>query len=329
MKILITGGAGYLGSVLVSSALEKLYKVNILDILMFGGESILPYIYSKDVEFIKGDIRDNKIVKKALSGVDVVCHLAALVGEPACAVNPILTEQINYEAAVSIGKIAKLSGIRKFIFTSTCSNYGLSDIKTFANENSPLNPLSLYSKSKIKAEKDLLDLSDEDFSVCILRLGTLFGLSGRMRFNLLINEMVREAYFNKKILLYKESAWRPYAHIKDASEAILRVIESDKEKIARQIFNVGTENYQKKELVKLIKKYVPDLIIEKKGGVPDNRDYRVSFNKIKKSLGFNSKITISEGIDDLFRALRNNLFDNPYEERYVKWINEKLLLSLK
>lgn len=328
MNVLVTGGAGYLGSVLVSKLLEENHKVRVLDALMFGGESILPFIYNKSFEFIRGDIRNKETVSKSLEDIDCVFHLAALVGEPACSVNAKLTEQINHESAVLVGKIAQEKGVKRFIFTSTCSNYGISNLDELATEESPLNPLSLYAETKIATEKDLLGLSDEKFTVCILRLATIFGLSPRMRFNLLINEIVREAYVKKRILLYKEDAWRPYAHTEDAADSLISILNADSKKINHEIFNVGTENYQKKELVNLVKKYVPDLIIDRQGGLPDNRDYKVSFEKIKKVIGFIPRRKVTDGIDELFWAVKNNVFSNLYDERYTSWVNEKVLDKL-
>lgn len=328
MNILVTGGAGYLGSVLVGTLLQEKHKVRVLDALMFGGESILPFIYNKNFNFIKGDIRNKETVSKSLENIDCVFHLAALVGEPACNVNPMLTKQINYEASVFLGKKAREKGIKRFIFISTCSNYGLSNLDELATEDSPLNPLSLYAETKISTEKELLELSSDNFTVCILRLSTIFGLSPRMRFNLLINEIVREAYVKKRILLYKEESWRPYTHTQDAADALISILNADSKKINKEIFNVGTENYQKKELVGLVKKYVPDLIIDKKGGLPDDRDYKVSFEKIKKILGFVPKRKVADGIDEIFWAVKNNVFSNLYDERYVSWINEKVLDKL-
>lgn len=325
MKVLVTGGAGYLGSVLTGKLLEKGHNVTVLDALMFGGESILPFTYNKNFTFIKGDVKNKETVTKSLEEMEVVFHLAALVGEPACTPNPTLTKQINYEATVNIAKIAREKGIIKFIFSSTCSNYGISNLNELATEDSPLNALSLYAETKIDAEKKLLELSGDKFSVTILRLATIFGLSPRMRFNLLINEMVREAYVKKRLLLYKEEAWRPYAHTEDAAEALITVLNANAENIEGEIFNVGTENYQKIGLVNIIKKYVPDVIVDKKGGLPDDRDYRVSFEKIKKTLGFEPKRKVADGIDEMFWAVKNNVFSNLYDARYSAWLNESVL----
>lgn len=325
-KIFVTGGAGYLGSVLVKNLLSKGYDVTVFDALMFGGDSILPYVGKKQFHFIKGDVREKRALRKALEkNYDAIVHLAALVGEPACKVNPELTNEINYKATVELARIAKDKGVGRFIFTSTCSNYGLADTNSLATEDSPLNPLSLYAETKIKAEKELLDLNSKDFSVCITRLATIFGLSPKMRFNLFINEMVRDAFFGKTISLYKENAWRPYTHIEDASDALIAILEASSKKVAKEVFNIGSENYRKKDIIRLIKKFIKNIPIKKEGGMPDNRDYCVSFEKIKKQLAFHPKRTVLNGIEEIVWAMKKNIFFNPFNEQYSLWLDEKKL----
>lgn len=327
MKILVTGAAGYLGSILNQRFLEKGYSVNGLDVLLFGGESLLSYINSGRFLFFKGDVRDEKLVKKALVGVDAVCHLAALVGEPACKVNPKLTEEINHKAAVSVCRIAKKEGVKRFIFASTCSNYGLSDTGKLATEDDPLNPLSLYAKTKIAAEEEILQLNGTLFGTTLLRFATIFGLSPRMRFNLIINEMVREAYLKNKIEVYNEEAWRPFTHVEDAAEALITSLQASREKISGQIFNVASENFQKKQIVELIKKHIPGVEVINKGGGFDSRDYRVSCEKIKNILGFNPKKSVTFGIEEMLQALKDGIFGNPYDKRFDLWIDEEKLLQ--
>lgn len=326
MKILVTGGAGYLGSVLVNKLLEKSYQVAVFDILMFGGESLINHISDSHFSLIRGDIRNKNLLQEILfnGNFDAVIHLAALVGEPACKINPLLTKQINYKASCMLAKLAKKSKVKRFIFTSSCSNYGVADPNDFANEDSPLTPLSLYAQTKIAAEKNLLLLGDNTFTISIIRLATIFGLSPKMRFNLLINEMVRDAFFGKIISLYKENAWRPYTHIQDAADALILLLEAEKEKISQQIFNVGTENYRKKDLVRILGKFFQQIEIKKEGGSPDNRDYRVSFEKIKRELKLMPQKTVSQGIEEMASAIKNNLFFDPYDKKYTLWLNEEL-----
>lgn len=323
MKVVITGGAGYLGSVVVENLLAQNHEVAVLDILMFGGESLLPYLNNKRFSFYKGDARDQSLINTILSKkFDAIIHLAALVGEPACIVNPQLTKSINHEATILLGKKAKESGVSLFLFTSTCSNYGVSSSNELATEESALQPLSLYAETKIRAEKELLAFASKDFSACVLRFATIFGLSPKMRFNLFINEVVREAFMGKEVLIYKENAWRPYTHIQDAAEILTSLLTIDRKKLSGQIFNAGTENAQKKEIVQLVKKYIPTIVIKNKGGKVDNRDYRVSFEKLKKVLGISPARSIEEGVKEMVFAMENNIFTDPYDDRFNIWLNE-------
>lgn len=325
-KILVTGGAGYLGSVLTNRLLEKECEVTVLDIGMFGSEGLISHFGKRNFAFVKGDVRDEKLLKSIFKKeFNCVIHLAALVGEPACEVDPNLAREINYKASVMLGKIAKENGVDRFIFMSSSSNYGVSKPNEFADENSVLNPLTLYAKTKVDAEKDLLLLNDTRFSVCIIRLAALFGLSPKMRFNLLINEFVRNAYFGKDLILYKKNAWRPYTHTEDAVDALIAILNAKKRFISGQIFNVGTENCQKKDLVKLVKRNIESIKIVEVGGEADNRDYKVSFEKIKQTLGFCPKKHIKDGIEEIFWAMKNNIFSNPYDEKYSAWINTTIL----
>lgn len=325
MKVLVTGGAGYLGSVLVPHLLLKGHTVTVLDILMFGGESLLPHYGNPNFNFIHGDIRDQGVIDSIfINPYDCVIHLAALVGEPACKINPLLTEQINHRATVQLAQKAKERKIKKFLFSSTCSNYGVSDSVSLADEESTLNPLSEYASTKIAAERDLLELSDKFFAVCVLRLATLFGLSSKMRFNLLINEMVKNAYADEEILIYKEEAWRPYTHLEDAARVFSLLLEKESNNIQGKIYNVGTENLQKKQLVSLIKKLVPSARIKNQGGVVDKRDYRVSFEKIKKELEFVPTKSVEEGMVEMLDALKNNFFPDLNNEKYTLLLKEEL-----
>lgn len=325
-EVLITGGAGYFGSVLTNRLVEKGYFVTVLDLAMFGAEGLLTHLEKRNFEFIKGDIRDRKLLQRILKNkFDSILHLAALVGEPACEGNPRLAKDINTRATILIAKLAKEAGVKRFVFVSSSSNYGVSKPNELADENSPLNPLTLYAKTKVEAEKGLLPLSNSGFAVCIIRLAALFGLSPKMRFNLLINEFVRDAYFGKDMILYKENAWRPFTHTQDASDALISILEAKEQDISGQVFNIGTENCKKKDLVDFIEKRIKNIKIVKKGGEADNRDYKVSFEKIKKKLGFTPKKRVEDGIKELIWAMKNNIFSNPYDEKYSAWINKDLL----
>lgn len=320
MNILITGSAGYLGSVLIPMLLARGDHVTAVDICMFGAEGLLPHGNNPLFRLDVGDIRDPRFIHTLFSrSINAVVHLAALVGEPACKINPKLTKQINTESAILLAREAKQCGVSRFIFTSTCSNYGVSSPGTHADEGSPLHPLSLYAETKIAAEKGLLALSDGSFDITILRLATLFGLSPKMRFNLLINEMVRDAWYGKDVLLYKEEAWRPFAHASDAARAIVATLDASRTRIKGQVFNIGTDNLQKKTLAKIVKKYLPSMRVLRDGGLPDNRDYRVSFDKAKHEIGFIPTMSVEQGIAEIVSALKHRVWTNPYDSKYTDW----------
>lgn len=324
MKVLVTGGAGYIGSVLVGNLLGSGFKVRVLDRFMFGGESLLSYINNKNFEVVKGDIRDNEIVESSLEGIEKVVHLAALVSEKGCDENPPVTLEINRDAVKNLTMRAKNAGVKHFIFISTCSNYGISKEKE-ATEESTLSPLSLYAETKIASEKFVLSNNSSNFTVTVLRLATIFGLSPKMRFNLMVNELARETALNGKFDIRDKNAWRPFLHAQDASEAIVAILNSQKSKISGQIFNVISENVQKQNLIDLAKELNPNIDIQiSETGKDDKRDYRVSAEKIQKTLSWKPKITVREGFKEIYDAVKNGMFLDPYEFRYNAWFDDKV-----
>lgn len=317
MRVLVIGGAGYIGSVLAKYLLKKGYFVAVFDNLQFGGESILDLFQNERFRFIHGDIRNKAQVIKALKGIDSVVHLAAVVGDPAGKINPQATEEINYKGSKNVCDSAKNLGIKRFIQISTCSNYGISDENHPATEESPLHPISLYATTKIAAEKYVIKQTDNNFCVCILRLATAYGISYRMRFDLLINEIVRDGFLNKKVIVYQPLAWRPFVHVYDICRAIETTLNASANKIAGEIFNVGSKNYQKQEIVDHIKKYIPDCREEIVNTMADQRNYSVNFGKIKKVLGFKAQISLDDGIKEMLNFLEIGIFKNPMDYRYT------------
>jgi len=302
-QILVTGGAGYLGSHLVERLLEKNYKVRILDDLSFGDNAlkILRKKYSFDL--IKGDIRDLRTVLRCMEGVDAVIHLAGIVGDLASKLDPIQSTEINYLSTKLISEAAKYFKIKNFLFASSCSVYGASNGKL--NENSKPNPHSLYAETKLKSERALLEQNGKNFSPSIFRMGTLFGFSNRMRFDLVINFFVAQAIFNNKIYIEGGSQWRPFIHVEDAAYAFLLALEQKRSKI-NGIFNLGANelNYQICEIGKLIKKSIPNVELKHTKKI-DQRNYRVSFKKVKKTLGFECKKSIEDGIKEIKNAINS------------------------
>lgn len=317
MKVLLVGGAGYIGSVLCRKLLAKGHFVIVFDNLLFGGESVIDLLNNPNFKFISGDIRKEGEVTVALEGVEAVINLAAIVGEDLCLAQPKVALETNYTAACNLTERAKKLGISRFIFASTCSNYGISKANTLATEESALNPISLYAETKVKAEDYILQLASSNFHPCVLRLATVFGLSPRMRFDLLVSELVKEAFISNTLTVYKQNAWRPLVHVRDAAEAFMAVILAEHEKINKQVFNVGFDNYQKKELVNLIKKEIPNLKVEILKDKGDRRNYRVSFEKINSVLGFKAVHSVKEGIQELLQVLRWGVFPDLQSYRYT------------
>ena len=312
--ILVIGGAGYIGSVLCRKLLSKEYRVRVLDKLLYqNGSSIYNLSEEKNFSFINGDFGDDITLRNSLDGITDVVLLAALVGDPICKKYHELARKVNLEYPKKLIHHLNNKSINRFIFTSTCSNYGLRNDDTPADEKSDLNPQSLYAETKVEFEKYILsNINNIDYSPTILRLATAFGISGRMRFDLTISEFSRELALGKELLVFDENTWRPYCHVSDISDAIINVLESSKEKVLGEVFNVGSniENYTKKMILDLIQKYIDKPIINYKQGGFDPRNYRVSFNKIKSILNFEAQFTAEQSIKEVINAINNHLFDD-------------------
>ncbi len=224
-KILVTGGAGYIGSVLTRLLLEKGYSVKVVDCLFWGGESLLGVFTNPNFEFIKGDVRDKNIHSKLLENVDGIVHLAAIVGDPACNADPELATSINWEGAKSLFDSAQESGVKNFVFASTCSNYGkMEDSNQLIDEDGALNPVSLYAKLKVKFEEYLLGSESKGMIATALRFSTAYGPSPRIRFDLTVNEFVKEIVLDRELVVFGEQFWRPYCHTQDLARACLKVL---------------------------------------------------------------------------------------------------------
>lgn len=322
MKILIIGGAGYIGSITTRLFLSQGAKVSVLDNLFFGGESLLDLLQNPNFKFIYGDVRDKKTVRSAVEGIDTVINLAAIVGEPLCAKTPKQAYDINYKAACHIGNIAKKQGVKKYIFISTCSNYGINANKQAATEQSAVNPLSLYAETKVNAEKYILKLTSNSFSPTVIRFATAFGLSPRMRFDLLVSEFIKEAYLHGKISVYAPQVFRPLIHVKDAATALFLLAKTTKN-IRGEIFNAGFGNYKKVDIIRKISARMPAVKINIIGEAKDKRDYKVSFEKIKKTLNFKAKVSLEKGIEETIQALKWGIFQNLNDSCYTNTIVEQ------
>lgn len=314
MKVLVTGGAGFIGSPLVRELLLDSISVRVLDNLMYTGRSILPYCNASNFEFVHGDVRDKGACRKAVENMDAVVHLAAVVGDPASKKAPELTRETNLIGSHNVIECAQEKHIEKLVFASTCSNYGKGDVSTFADEMTPLNPVSLYAKTKVEIEQDLIQNS-EDLNWAILRFATVYGVSPRMRFDLTVNDFTMRMMVEGKLIVYGEQSWRPYVHVRDVARAIKSVL-SKPESSKHQIFNVGNtlQNFQKIEIVRMIRKLIPSATVEFVHKDGDPRDYRVSFEKIKDELGYQTLYSVEDGIKEVYDLIGNRLiedFENP------------------
>lgn len=317
--VLVTGGAGYVGSVLVGILLQKGFNVRVIDNLSFGGESLLSVWNHPRFSFFKGDIRSENDLKAALKGIDTVCHLAAIVGEPPSKKYPKETYEINWEASVKLYQQCEEAQIKRFVFASTCSNYGkMPDPEMYVNEDSPLNPISLYAETKVNFEHYLLQQSS---TICktIMRFATVYGISPRIRFDLTVNEFTRDATLGREVLIYGENFWRPYCHVFDLANAMCMALEAEDTLVNNQCFNVGNtaENYTKKMLMDEILRWVPTLQVTYKQTGNDPRDYRVNCDKIRDVLGFQISKTVPMGIEQIHRIVKYGLLSNPDDARFV------------
>jgi len=323
--ILITGGAGYIGSYLTSELLRANYRVTVLDSLLFGGESLVPFLHHPNFHFIKADVTEPRAVKDALKDgwqkPDAIVHLAAIVGFPACqAVGKQVAWRYNVEATkMAFGQAADL-GVERFVFASTYSNYGLSPEGEPVTEESPLNPQSLYAETKIASEEFLLRQKDASCAPLIFRFATLYGLSPRTRFDLIVNQFVLEAFTKRELIIYQRGYSRSFVHIHDVVRGVMMGLEAERSKICGEIFNLGTDdgNYSKDDIVRLVLKRLPETVVEYKdltfGG--DMRDITVSFAKIKNVLGFDTTLDVDDGIRELLFALKSGIIRNPSDEKY-------------
>jgi nucleoside-diphosphate-sugar epimerase len=317
---LVTGGAGYVGSVLVPLLLAGGRSVRVFDALLHGGVRSLLASWSDDrFEFVRGDVRDESALDAALADVSEVVHLAAVVGDPACARDPDEARAVNLDSTRRLLDLAERRGVERFVFASTCSNYGkLADGDSYATEEWELRPVSLYAETKVAAELETLARSRPGFATTCLRLATVYGASPRMRFDLTVNEFTRDVYVNREVVVYGEQFWRPYVHVRDAARAFVLALDSPEETMSGEVFNVGSseQNYRKVDIVELLRERVPDAEYQFVHKDEDPRDYRVSFDKISGALGFRTSRDVADGIDEVAELLESGLVDDPFAGMY-------------
>ena len=322
--ILVTGGAGYVGSTFIRDALAVGYCVRCLDLFFYGGGAIVGFINHPNFDFFQGDIRDEDTVEKCLVDVDYVVHLAAIVGDKQCQAAPKSAYQINYGGTKMLAELSKKAKVKKFVFASTCANYGISDPNSFATENTRLNPVSLYAETKIDCERLLQSISNDKFAAVSLRFGSAFGVSFRTRFDLVVNSFAFEAWNLKKIVIFSANTWRPYIHVSDMAFIILNIFNTNKDRITGKIFNAGStkQNYTKQEIVETLVKLMPQLQTKFLKS-DDRRDYKVSFEKLESLINFEPSRTIKNGYEELLSAFHNGIITkNGYDANTLGTITD-------
>lgn len=323
--ILITGGAGYIGSLLTSELLRQNYRVTLLDSLLFGGESILPFMSHPNFHFIKSDVTEPRAIRDAVKRdwqkPDAVVHLAGIVGFPACqAVGKQVSWKYNVEATKLVFEQSSDLGVERFVFASTYSNYGYSEDGKPVTEETPLHPQSLYAETKIAAEEYLLSQKDAACAPLIFRFATLYGISPRTRFDLIVNQFVLEAFTKRHLIIYQRGYSRSFVHVRDVVRGVIMGLQAEQSKIRGQVFNLGTDNgnYSKNDIVGFVLKRMPETIVEYKdltfGG--DMRDVTVSFEKVRRVLGFETALNVDDGVREVLFALKSGLIKDPTDDRY-------------
>lgn len=314
MKILITGGAGYIGSVITNLALQNGHEVVAVDHIWFNDQIPLIHLSNPRYTFIKGDIRNKEVVASAIKGVDFVIHTAAVVGDPASKLFPEETKSINEDASYQLIDLARQEKIKGFIFFSTCSNYGVAN--DLATEESELRPLSLYAESKVNVEKYLIE-KVKDMNWVIGRLSTIYGASPRMRFDLTVNDFTLNAWKKQYLDIFLPESYRPYIHVFDLANIMMHVI-ADFDKVKNNVFNIGFpgENYQKIQIAEIVKKYIPETKIDilKEGG--DKRDYQVDFSKLHRFLNVKQIFNVDKSVAEIYEMLSKGYITDPESPVY-------------
>ena len=314
--VLVTGGAGYIGSHVVRKLLERNRRVRVLDSYLYGDHGLREVAGHPRLELLEGDIRHLRTVALATRGVHSVIALAALVGDAACDLDVDETTSINQEATRLLAEACQSAGVARLVFASSCSVYGANS-ELILNEGSWLNPVSLYAQTRIQSEQILLRRVDQ-LSTVILRLATVFGWSTRMRLDLVVNTFTAHAFFNGKLRLFGGDQWRPNLHVQDAAEAFIAAAEADDARARGEIFNVGGNhlNYQVHQIAELVRTHVPHVEIEVVPSAGDQRDYRVSFDKIRHVLGFTPRFTVDDGVAEILRAFEAREITAPEANHY-------------
>ena len=317
--VLVTGGAGYVGSVLCHELVTSGRTVRVLDSLLHRQRDVVRALELAGVELVEGDVRDPDARRTALEGAATIVHLAAIVGDPACAQDPQESQEVNVDGTRALLVDARSASTGRFVFASTCSNYGrMDDVSKPIDETGRLAPVSLYAEQKVEMEREVLNGASDGLDVTCLRFATVYGVSPRMRFDLTVNEFTRDLWADRHLEVFGEQFWRPYVHVRDAARAIRLVLDTSAERVRGEVFNVGRsdENYRKLDLVNLAQERLPTGSVSFVERTEDPRDYKVNFDKIREILGYEVTMTVPTGVDEVASALEAGAFPEPFDGRY-------------
>lgn len=321
-RILLLGGAGYIGSILAKKLILMGYTVTVFDKFIYMSKNDLKkFINNKNLELINGDSRNISEIFSVVKKNDIVVHLAELVGDPLCEKQPAKTYEINFLASMAISNICKNLSISKLIYVSSCSVYGTNKKNELLTENSKILPISVYAKLKALIEKTIIRNMDEYCRPCILRLGTVFGSSLRPRYDLVINLFSGLVANNKTLTIQGGDQWRPFIHVEDVADSIIKIIKLNKDKTNGQVFNLASFNCKISDIGKTIKKIFPKVKIKFNKVAKDKRDYRVSSLKAQKAFSFKPKFSLEMGIKELVKFTKNNKIKNLNLKKFQNILN--------
>ncbi len=327
-SIIVTGGAGYVGSVLIPKLLNKGHRVKVIDLYIYGEDVLNSVKDNPNLTEIKGDIRDRKLLERDIPGTDIIIHLACISNDPSFELNPQLGKSINYDAFIPLVDIAKKNNVKRFIYASSSSVYGIKEDNE-VTEDLPLNPLTDYSRYKAECEEVLLNAASDNFIVTVIRPATVCGYSPRLRLDLTVNILTNHAINKGEISVFGGEQMRPNIHIEDMTDLYCYLLELPDEKIQKKIYNAGYEYHKVKEIAKIVQSVIGNQVIIKTVPTNDNRSYHVSSEKIKKELGFVSKHTIDEAVSDLKKASETGLIKDPLNNIHYYNIKKMQALNLQ
>jgi nucleoside-diphosphate-sugar epimerase len=319
MKILVTGGGGYVGSSLIPKLLNKGHQVTVLDLFLYGADVLDSHSH---LTCISGDIRDQAILKKSLEDVDIVIHLACISNDPSFELNPTLGKEINFDAFEPLVKLAKNLGVKRFIYASSSSVYGVKSERDVV-ETGQMEPLTDYSKYKSLCEDILLNYQSNNFTTVIIRPATVCGYSRRQRLDVVVNILTNHAYHNKKIKIFGGDQLRPNIHIEDMTDLYLLLVDVEDSKIAGKVFNAGGENLKVSDIAQIVKKKIGNDVVLEKVSSDDIRSYHICSDKISRELNFIPKKNVLDAITDLENAFKKGLLPDSLED--PKYFNVKLM----